>query len=165
MIDQCLDGRCESVRRAGLPVQYTTPAALSAQTLGMRIISSHGVCGHTDKRIYRLSLALHVLVHRRRAVDRGSSLVWRHCLARSCEHQSCAGPLLLLKGDWTNRWCPEVYCPDASEKREVLDDVETPVTCVPQTIVSVIGHQSGTTEKTLVSAAGCISVFPSRLFW
>ena len=36
------------------------------------------------------------------------------------ELRAYAGLLPLLKGDWTNRWSPEVYCSDASEKRMVL---------------------------------------------
>ena len=41
--DQYFDRLCESFRRSGLPVHEITPAALSAETLGMRIIWSHGV--------------------------------------------------------------------------------------------------------------------------
>ena len=33
-----------------------------------------------------------------------------------CELQAYAGLILVLKGDWTNRGGPEVYCSDASEK-------------------------------------------------
>ena len=36
------------------------------------------------------------------------------------ELRAYAGLLPLLKGDWTNRWSPEVYCSDTSEKRMVL---------------------------------------------
>ena len=45
LTDQCLDGPRESFRRAGLAVHTITPAALSAETLRMRTIPSHGVCG------------------------------------------------------------------------------------------------------------------------
>ena len=68
LTDQYLDGPCESFRREGLSVHEVTPAALSAETLGMRIIPSHGVCGQTDKRIFRLKSALRVLMHRRRVL-------------------------------------------------------------------------------------------------
>ena len=60
LTDQCLDGLCDSFRRAGLSVLEVAPAALSAETLRMKIILSHGVCGHTDKRIFRLRSALRV---------------------------------------------------------------------------------------------------------
>ena len=43
-----------------------TPAALAAETLGMRNIPAHGVCGHTDERMFRLRAALRVLMHIRR---------------------------------------------------------------------------------------------------
>ena len=37
---RCLDGLCDSFRRAGLAVHEVIPAALSAEALGMRIIKS-----------------------------------------------------------------------------------------------------------------------------
>ena len=52
-----------------------TPTALSAETLGMRIILSHGVCGHTDKRIFRQRSASRVLMHRRRVSGRVAQLI------------------------------------------------------------------------------------------
>ena len=63
--DRYLDGLRDSFRPAGLSVHEITPTAFSAKTLGMRIIPSHGACGHTDKRIFRLRSALRVLMHRR----------------------------------------------------------------------------------------------------
>ena len=68
---------CDSFRRAGLPVHKVTPAALSAEMLGLGIIPAHGVCGHTDKRIFRPRSALRVSMHRRRVSGRSynSSLV------------------------------------------------------------------------------------------
>ena len=69
LTDRCFQGLCDSFRRTRPPVHEVTPAALSAETLGMSIISSSGGCGHTDKRIFRLRSALHVLMHRRRIVQ------------------------------------------------------------------------------------------------
>ena len=76
--DRCLDGLCGSFRRAGLPVHEVTSAALSAETLSVRIIPSHGACGHTDKRILRLRSALRVLMHRRRVSGRVVQLIAGH---------------------------------------------------------------------------------------
>ena len=78
LTDQCLDGPRESFRRAGLAVHTITPAALSAETLRMRTIPSHGVCGHGDKRIFRLTSALRVLMHRRRVSGRVVQLIAGH---------------------------------------------------------------------------------------
>ena len=78
LTDRCLDGLCNSFRRAGLPVHEITLAALLAETLGMRIIPSHGVCGNTDKRIFRLRSALHVSIHRRRVSGRVVQLIAGH---------------------------------------------------------------------------------------
>ena len=55
-----------------------TPAALSAQTLGMRIIFSHGVCANTDKIMCRVRSALRVLMHRRPASGRVVQLIAGH---------------------------------------------------------------------------------------
>ena len=45
---------------------------------------------------------------------------WMSCeipwVSLKCELRAYAGPLPLLKGDWTNCQCPEVNCSDASEK-------------------------------------------------
>ena len=89
LTDRCLDGLCDSFRRAGLPVHEVTPAALAAETFGMRIIPSHGVCGHTHKRIFSSQVddtrfdASSSCLRKGRATDCWSSLLWRHCLARS----------------------------------------------------------------------------------
>ena len=45
-------------------------AALSAETPGVRIIPSRGVCGHTDKSIFLLRAVLRALMHRRRVSGR-----------------------------------------------------------------------------------------------
>ena len=74
LIDQCFDGLCASFRRSCLTVHEQTPAAFSAGTLGMRIIPSHGVCGHTDKRIFRLR-SLRVLMHPHRISGRVVQLI------------------------------------------------------------------------------------------
>ena len=49
LTDRCLDGQCDSFRRAGLPVHEVTTDAVSAETLWMRIAPSHGVGRDTDK--------------------------------------------------------------------------------------------------------------------
>ena len=41
----------------------------------MKIVPSHGVCGHTDQRIFRLKSALRVLMHRRRVSGRVVQLI------------------------------------------------------------------------------------------
>ena len=114
----------------------------------MRIIPSHGVCGHTDKRIFRLRSALRVLMHRRRVAAMVVQLIagrlsfgaiasrgalsfldsvfqfvakhWMSCRIPwdplKCELRAHAS-LVLLIGDWTTRWCPEVCCSNASEKK------------------------------------------------
>ena len=46
--------------------------------LGMRIIPSRDVSGHTDKRIFRLRSALRVLMHRRRVSGRVVQLIAGH---------------------------------------------------------------------------------------
>ena len=111
----------------------------------MRIIPSHGVCGHTDKRMFRLRSALRVLMHRRRVSGRFVQLVAghlsfgaiasrgalsfsdsvykyaaKHWMSRgiSWDSLTCTGLLSLFKRDWTNCWCPEVYCSDASKKKK-----------------------------------------------
>ena len=50
--DRCFYGLCGSFRRAGLPVHEVTPAALSAETLGMRIISSDGVVADIQTSVF-----------------------------------------------------------------------------------------------------------------
>ena len=136
LTDQCLDGLCESFRRAGLPVHEITLAALSAETLGVRFIPSQVGVARFD--------ATSSCLRKDHTTDCWSSLVWRHCLSRSvvsfgfgfiamhwiscgvpwdslkCELRAYAGLLPLLKVDWTKRWCSVVYCSDASEQRMVL---------------------------------------------
>ena len=62
LTNRCLDGLCDSFRDAGPPVHEVTPAALSG--------ASHGVCGHADKRIFRLWSPLRILMYRRRSRER-----------------------------------------------------------------------------------------------
>ena len=64
------DGLCDSFRRVGCPVHEVASAALSAETLGVRIISAHGVCGHTDSRIFISDRHGAFLMHRRRVSGR-----------------------------------------------------------------------------------------------
>ena len=59
-------------------MQEVTPAGFLAETLGMRIIFSQGVCGHTDKRIFRIWSALRVLMHRQRVSGRVMQQVAGH---------------------------------------------------------------------------------------
>ena len=86
--DQCLDGLCDSFRRAGLSVHEVTPAALCAETLGMRTIPSHGVllthrqaCVSSQVGVARFDASSSCL-RKGRATDCWSSLVWRQYLAR-----------------------------------------------------------------------------------
>ena len=58
LTDWYLDGLCDSFRRAGLPLHEVTLAALIAETLGMRIIPSHCVCGHTDKTYFTSQIGI-----------------------------------------------------------------------------------------------------------
>ena len=66
---------CESYRRSSVSVHEMTPAALSSDTLGMRIISSHGVWRTHRNRTLSLRSALRVLMHRRCATDSWLNLV------------------------------------------------------------------------------------------
>ena len=136
LTDRCLDGLCDSLRRAGRPVHEVTPAALSAETLGMRIIPSHGVCGHTDKRIFRHCVfdAPSSCLRKGRATHYWSSLIWSYRLARSgvpfdsvykfaAKHWMSRGnPRDTLKFELRayagllSLCCTEVCCSDASNK-------------------------------------------------
>ena len=112
----------------------------------MKIIPFRGVCGHTDKRIFRFRSALRVLMHRRRVSGRVVQLISGHlsfgavalrralslldsvykCAAKhwmsrgipwESEFQAYAGLFSLLKRDWTDCWCPKVYCSDARRRK------------------------------------------------
>ena len=65
LTDRCLDGSCDSFRRAGHTVHEITAAAFSAETLRMRMIPSHGVCGHRQA-YFPSQFGVALLVHRRR---------------------------------------------------------------------------------------------------
>ena len=89
----------------------------------MRIIPSRGVCGHTDKRAFLVSGrrvarfdSSSSYIGKGGAVDRFSLSLLDSVYKFSAEHRAYVGLLVLMKGDWTNLWCPEVYCSDASEK-------------------------------------------------
>ena len=124
LTDRCLDGLNDSFHRASLPVHEVTPAALSTETLGMRIIFPHSVCGQTDQLFFRLGSA----IASRGALFLLDSLykfVAKHWMSRGtlwdslkCDLRADAGPLSLFTRDWTNCWCPEVCCANASEKKD-----------------------------------------------
>ena len=89
IMDRCFDRECDSFRRAGLRVHEVTPAVLSAETFGMRIILSHGVADIQTSVIFSSLIGVARLdaspscLGKGRATHCWSSLIWSYRLAKS----------------------------------------------------------------------------------